>query len=571
MNWRNSMLIDLQRQAEAIIDKVIIDFLKSVNSIAENGYFRKSRRLQPAFEILEPANQAFYEYAYFERSLEWYSRDILINQSLMELFRLFKIKCLWPEKKMEVGFSNESIEDIYPFEFIVCQNDKKIGFRYTSLCENEIGQLLKDYQLESIVHIDWSIKSSMLRYDDMFYKTVSFKEFLEAYFSSLDCNLVIDKFKNAVKEANDDVGFETIPRLSLRYLSNFKDDIDFMLAHENYREKRFQMLTNIDCVKNLSTISLDDEDYRICSEHFVDNGLYKSLLGNEGFAKCFITAEYQYHVFRHGNSFDYTSVVCGYLKAIEQLIYKLLKINLVYPTKEKLWIQRGKKVPKEKSHNGETTRRNPNTDQWQVIFDKNFEQYFKITLSPMMWFLHDNENGWRISADGREKVHKFLLNFAKDCRNDCFHKDNIDDYETVARIRNNTILLMYLLIGGYKMSGNIEKDKSLLGIQDDAFDSLYKKVQELPRSMYEFIIRFSGGKEIQAYRSFYQEKTKYDEFGSVISSRIKFVKTDVFSPENYDKAMKGAWVDKEFFIDKDNIPEYIAYINGRGEEIKILI
>lgn len=128
---------------------------------------------------------------------------------------------------------------------------------------------------------------------------------------------------------------------------------------------------------------------------------------------------------------------------------------------------------------------------------------------------------------------------------------------------------MYLLIGGYKMSGSIENDKSLLGIQDDRFACLYKKIQELPHSVYKFIIRFSGENEIQAYRHFYQEKTKYDDSGSVISSRIKFVKTDLFSPENYNKAMEGAWSDKKFFIDRDNIPEYIAYINGRGERIEL--
>ena len=111
-----------------------------------------------------------------------------------------------------------------------------------------------------------------------------------------------------------------------------------MLAHENYRDKQFMMLSDTDNAKNLSGISLDEEDYKICDFNFMGNELYKSLLGNEGFAKCFVTAEYQYNVFRSGNSFDYTSVVCGYLKSIEQLIYKLLKINLDYPSNEKLWI-----------------------------------------------------------------------------------------------------------------------------------------------------------------------------------------------------------------------------------------
>ena len=54
----------------------------------------------------------------------------------------------------------------------------------------------------------------------------------------------------------------------------------------------------------------------------------------------------------------------------------------------------------------------------------------------------------------------------------------------------------------------------------------------------------------------------------MISSRIKFVKTDLFSQEYYNKAMDDAWSDKKFFNDRDNIPEYIAYINGRGERIE---
>lgn len=37
------------------------------------------------------------------------------------------------------------------------------------------------------------------------------------------------------------------------------------------------------------------------------------------------------------------------------------------------------------------------------MFEKEFEQYFNITLGPMIWFLHDNEKGWRLSDNGREK------------------------------------------------------------------------------------------------------------------------------------------------------------------------
>lgn len=454
----------LKIQVDKIIDASVGDFLNMINSIAENGPFRKHRRLSPAFENLGTANNEFYEYAYFERSLEWFTRDFLINQSLMKLFHLAGIECLWPEKKKEVRFSNEAIENIYPFEFIVLQDEKRIGYRYTGLCENEVDDLIKDYHLDRIVQIDWKLKKKCNDNTVPVFTTVSFDEFLGHYFPDLDCESVIAKFKKAIKEANEDIGFETIPRLSLRYLSNFKDDIDYELSHEKYRDMRFLLLPDSKNNEDLSNIVLDDDDYKICDERFIKGKLYKSLLSEEGFAKCFVTAEYQYHVFKQGNSFDYTSVVCGYLKAIEQLLYKLLKINLDNPSSDRLWILSGKNVPKERQRACETTRRNPATGKWQVVFDKDFEMYFNITLSPMIWFLHDNVNGWLISDDGRKKVHKFLLNFANDCRNDHFHKDNIDDYEAVKGIRNNTILLAYLLIGGYKMTGNVEEDKKVLGI-----------------------------------------------------------------------------------------------------------
>ena len=429
--------------------------------------------------------------------------------------------------------------------------------------------MITDYQLDRIVQIDWKLKEKTDEKTDSAFTTVSFGGFLEEHFPHLDCESIISKFKKAIKDANDDIGFETIPRLSLRYLSNFKDDINYKLSHEKYRDMRFLLLPNSENKEDLSNIVLDDGDYKICDDRFINGELYKSLLGEEGFAKCFVTAEYQYHVFNQGNSFDYTSVVCGYLKAIEQLLYKLLKINLDNPSDDRLWILRGKNVPKERQRIGETTRRNPATGKWQVVFDKDFETYFNITLSPMIWFLHDNANGWLISDDGRKKVHKFLLNFANDCRNDHFHKDNIDDYEVVKGIRNNTILLVYLLIGGYKMTASIEEDKKLLGIRDDSFDRLYKRIQEIPRGIKKFILKYADGKIIKAYRHFYQENTKYDSSGSVSMSKIKCVLVDDFSMEVYDAAMSGEMADKEFYIEKDNLPSYVAYMNGRDEEVQI--
>lgn len=273
--------------------------------------------------------------------------------------------------------------------------------------------MIEKYELTKIYQIDWNSSPKHSRYSDKKIEVMSIESFLHRYFGEIDYSAILKKYKDAVNSANDDIGFETIPRLSLRYLSNFKVAADEALHDDNYRAKRFNMLPNSKTIENLENICFCDADYEICDKNFIGKNLYKSLLGTEGFAKCFITAEYQYQVFKQGNSFDYTSVVCGYLKATEQLIYKLIMINLDYPQKDKLWIlKNGNKMPSSKYIKGDTVRPNPATGKQQVVFKKGFEDYFNITLSPMIWFLRDNINGWELSEDGREKVHKLLLCFA---------------------------------------------------------------------------------------------------------------------------------------------------------------
>jgi len=259
------------------------------------------------------------------------------------------------------------------------------------------------------------------------------------------------------------------------------------------------------------------------------------------------------------------------LKAIEQLLYKLLQINLEHPSQEKLWIKKnGYNIPNHKYIPNVTARSNPKTGKPQVVFDQDFAHYFDTTMMPMIWFVHDNENGWNISSEGRLTVHTFLLNFADECRNDHFHKDNIDDFEVVTRIRNNALLLVYLLIGGYKLTGNLQDDKNALGIIDDSFNRLYRKIQDLPRGISEFIVYYRDQEPLKAYRHFVQEPTVYDDMGAVSASKTRFVAVDEFSHDEYDQAMQGKYPAKEFYLSADNIPEKISYINGRHEEVFIV-
>ena len=559
---------DYIEKAGKSIDDAIEFFLKRIKAISENGPYRKYRKKSSAFPILKLGNDAFYEYAYFERTLEWFVRDLLINKILRELFMIHDIKSIWPDNKNYVQYSTEAIEDIFPVEFTILTNGKKIGVRYADLCTEEVDELMKKCEVERILQIKWVDELTDYEESQKEYDVITPTDFFKEYLSMSEYHLFMLKVLPAIEAANAEIGFETIPRLSLRYLSNFKADVDAFLCNTAFEQMRFQVLPGSKEKKPLYDQVLSPDDYEILDRNFKQRGLYKALLGTEGFAKCFITAEYQFQVFKQGYSFDYTSVVCGYLKAVEQLLYKLLQINLDFPSQDVLWIKKNSLIiPKEKYVLGETVQPNPETRKPKVVFKRELEEYFDITLGPMIRFLYDNKNGWEISDDGQSKVHSFLLYFASSCRNGYFHKENIDDFEMVSRIRNDAILIFYLLLGGYKLTGDHQKDMDKLGINDDSFDRMYKKIQELPRSVKKFILYFDGQKPLKAYRHFTQEATVYDNNGSVAASEIIFVAVDEFSRDEYDCAMQGRYRENEFALRRDNTPAKISYLNDRHEEV----
>lgn len=279
----------------------------------------------------------------------------------------------------------------------------------------------------------------------------------------------------------------------------------------------------------LGYLAFSDSDYGVLNQNFKKASLYEALIGSEGFAKCFITAEYLYRAIKSGQYFDYTAVACGYLKAVEQLIYKLLKINLNYPTSDKLWIMKNsKRIPGYKYRWDDTVRKNPDPDfdSIQVTFESDYEPYFNTTLTPMINFLHDNKSGWYISAQGQDVLYQLLLNYAKDYRNDSFHKDNIDEHYPLECVRNNTLLIIYILLGGYKLSGNPETDKKELGILDDLFDRFYRSIkQNTIGSQYKFILYYPGKAPIKAFRHHVQELAIYDEYGFRINDSKTWFKS----------------------------------------------
>lgn len=568
-------------QIEKTIDLIAEEFINSIrgrirfrNTYTHNCYYN--------FDILGIANENYYEYKHMEKEMSSIVREDLINKCLKKLFYFSgkQFKCIPPEKNYLPFPDVFFYEEIFSGEFII---DGSL-VRYTPLFGNDVRliKILPKHNIKKIYIIDWTKENcyrdekrcpipELNQYIEI---NLSLKSFFIEFFSIEIYDLFINKVKKAIKTANEEIGFQTISNLSLHHLSDFrKKRLEyFKMLDYKALEYKYEMDNN-------STDDITKEDRENIYNNFTNKQLYNLLICDTDFSKCFITSEYLYSIFKSGDKIDYTSIVSGYLKFIEQLIYQLMIICLNCTT-DKLWITRKSGLSKIKSKEKKiyvinNSRENPNNKgHYQISFIHDSEQYFDTSLGSLIWFLHDYRNLWCLSDKSFEYlfgIDGILQKYKQECRNEHFHKDNIYDHEKVERIRNNTILLFFLLLGSINNQNIINELCKLYADQYAVFDNLCSKLMEIPQSQIYFYIKFEDGDEMKAIRLLDQDEPSYDENGSLKNMTILFSRVESFDIPDED-TFKRILNSKErrIIIDKDHIPQKISFAKRNGERFEII-
>lgn len=65
----------------------------------------------------------------------------------------------------------------------------------------------------------------------------------------------------------------------------------------------------------------------IMTKNYIDRGLWKAMVGSANFAVSFITSEWNFEMYELTENLDLTSIISGYLKSVEQLIWTILKFQ----------------------------------------------------------------------------------------------------------------------------------------------------------------------------------------------------------------------------------------------------
>lgn len=562
---------------DSALDAVVSSFIETVRQRSDYWNYRSGRSFTNEFPILGIADESFYKYERREEFLRFLVRVKLANPMIAEALAAHDITVYFlntPDYS-STGWDTDSFEESYPFEFIVDTGKQRIGCRYTGLyCDNrKLRRLFKSNRLNQIAIISWD--ESRLELHDYYshnkqsslWKSIIYttlEDFLLQFLTKSEYQTILNRMRTAVKAANEIIGFRTIPQLSSWYLSSFQEIVLGRLSDYITSEKNYVPLKQRSFHHRYS-----EDDVRKLNKAFFEDARYRALAGTKGFAKCFITAEYLYDVFQNGGAFDYTSIICGYLKCVEQLAFELMAGTV--PDEKNLWIKKNrKKAPKHLWDN-----RSP--FEWKdsmphVLFKEENATYFDTSLGSLVNFLHDNESDWRVSTEGRHFILEVLRAYADECRNEHFHKDNIETFSEAERVRNNTLFVLYLLLGGYCLSDDAAKEAAVLGIVDDAFASLYRNLKSIPAGQHRFVLQFKGQEPIHAYRLYDQEATQFDEYGRP-SSAIVFVTTSfagIDSNEQYERFLRELRDEEIIRVSPDNIPEkcWLVLFDGTMKVIK---
>jgi len=503
-----------QNRIEEIMGEEKLIFINSVSRELEKKHAPCFDNF--GFPCYGKIEDAYYEQVYFQSYLESFTRK-LMNGILKQVAEEESFASLiWPEYQLACynGYQNTEYEKEYRFELV--DSDSNTGYRYTLLPadEEERELFFKKANVGKVIIVDWG-DFDCICYDDSRVEIVTPRDFfemlltdeaedeLEWFTKSFD-----ECIADAVKQATKIISLRTVPGFTPQYLYH----------------NRGSMLRDIE--KRLSEISfyyVKNKDYKINESNsknfaakyhslqdFVKNKHHYCLTGENNYAKSFLTSEYLYRQFKKNPLFDFTPIVSGYIKAVEQLLREICQCyHLKYQSEEEFSLK----------------------TMGDYIENLKCIRVFK-----------------RVVVPDKRTIIACLHSYRAECRNNLFHTDSFDEWDWVNTIRDNTLFLFAVLIESLDLK-TLNKNWSWLGIADENYTNLFKFVEESRDTCYRLVFQnavISGARKKER-----QEGMQFSRSGLIVSA-IPFY---YFGFDEY----------KEITISPENMPREIWILEHQGK------
>lgn len=527
-----------------------------------NGYFCEDQ-YHDEFAELQMITEAEYRQAYLNKVISYYVREILINSVIYGALpgeKAWAHQLSISDKIMDT----KEYESRYGYEFSNVSDGVITAYRYSYISSFDINRLKRE-GIKKITIIDWNdfnlapdVVSKRILASNNSISIISARDFLAKIMGKKNAEVYLLYVRELIKRTRAMYVRTSVPKLTSTYNITFRIDCENELRRElericSAREKIIDS-QNIGDTTTYSQLmkgyqselavkgssngkDLENRSIKLCLETdildvYLEQKLYRALTGTAEYAASFMTAEYLYWQYSEDEIFDYTVIVAGYLKSIEQLMHKLASYHIgkTCTIKKRNCKAKSKELTKQFLKEG-------TAGVYCELFNQN------------RFMFRDS-----IDDDSQQTILDCIDRYIQDCRNDSFHKNNHYDWSYVERVRFNTFFLYMVLLGGLSIKETEQESIESMGIiTDDRLEKIYYEIQQ--RRLRRIKIIPAEGDDV---------------FDAAIVSMTQFPTADVYG--RLDKMeIRCKQVNKDandrrdstYLITRDNIP-YAIYYGDHG-------
>lgn len=343
------------------------------------------------------------------------SRHSLIVENEKLIMRLFTLN--------SVGYIPFEGDEMYKYmPFIRIEDGKRIAYIFSWSISKRVHNwvLLKEkYKLDGIKVValvelqgDKDTLKSIVNHESVLTGTFVTYETIEDLFGLLGegeygvYKKYALKFNSSIREL---IGYSTVTIPSKEMMDAFKKSTSDMIKAVDYKKY---------------VTDLRDSQIEILNHNFYERERYRVILGSSDMAESFLSAEWYYSMHITTSGLEQTAIVAGYLKSVEQLLYKIVQLS----------IDTGKEIKKK-------------GNQEYIEYKDINESDANITLGSLIGYVKHYSEVWNVNKFARYYIANILTQYRIKYRNDHFHKHNVYELRDIQEIREQTLLVFYLLLG----------------------------------------------------------------------------------------------------------------------------
>lgn len=519
-------------------------------------------------ELFQYANEDFYFYRFNINRMEHNTIPLLRN-IIFRLLTLYKVD--WSK-------------GVIPILFRCCTSDgSAVGYTFDDFYEDDdIAEICNANRVDNVFiirtwkgdHAEKWVARENAQYEShgIAVRAIGISDFFNSLFGKEEYHRFEAHLSAFLNEIYDLVGYRSIKFLSSMNLAVQKLVLEKKLLE--YASERM-CYTIVDRTKPEVQKYLYVDGYSFpmnvenaMQSNFAKTGLFRVLLGSAEFAESFVTSEWLFHSLEGTEHYDYTSIISGYLKSVEQLLLQIVKANV--GNKCKITLKSNKKddaiqagVPRYTFDKGRFRLISDSKQFPREYIDLETTQmeYMDSDLGTFEYFLRNNPHIFFSQLQQASTIHRktycaiiadMVSCFRAECRNGYFHTHNLKNWDTVVKIRENALMIYTLLLGGCNLP--LSKADGLKMPDHDWFDALCIKIQNNRRATLDYMFEYSDGRNVCVVFDFRNNTKEYTDSGMEHYESLRFYCVPDFSLESYEKLDAGVFDSSVITLTREAVP-----------------